>query len=188
MKTLRCLLLFLVLAAAAIGALVYSGTYDVAADQAPSAFEDWLLSTVKEHSIERRARGIAVPALDDEAKVRRGYELFRAHCVTCHGGPGVWPDDLAMGLYPVPPGLDLEKVQHEGDAFLFWVIQNGIKFTGMPGFRNALDGEGDAWALVAFLRRLPDLDPKAFEAMAGPVEPAAAPEIPAAAPPAEATP
>jgi mono/diheme cytochrome c family protein len=188
MKTLRCLLSFLVLAAVAAGVFVYSGIYNVAADQAPSELEDWLLSAIKERSIDRRASGIEVPPLDDEAKVRRGFELFRAHCVTCHGAPGVDPDGLAMGFYPVPPRLDLERVQHESDAELFWVVRNGIKFTGMPGFNLALDGEEDLWALVAFLRRLPDLDPKGFEAMAREGEPAAAPEAPGETPPVEANP
>jgi mono/diheme cytochrome c family protein len=188
MKFVRCLLLFLVLAAAAGGILVYSGAYNVAADQAPSRFEEWLLETIKERSIDRQAEGIPVPPLGDEAQVRRGYELFRVHCVTCHGAPGVGPDDLAMGLNPVPPGLDFEKVQHESDAELYWVIQNGIKFTGMPSFKLALAGEDDAWALVAFLRRLPDLDPRSFEAMATEPEPAAGSGAPAEAPAAEASP
>lgn len=187
MKTLRCLLFFLVLAVAAAAAFVYSGVYNVAADQGPAELEDWLLSKVKHRSIERRAEGIEVPALGSEAQVRRGYELFRAHCVTCHGGPGVDPDGLAMGLYPTPPALDLDKVQHESDAELYWVIKNGIKLTGMPGFNLALDGEEDLWSLVAFLRRLPDLDPRAFAAMASDGEEASAPPA-AEAPPAEARP
>lgn len=167
MRVIGYLILFLILAVTAAGAWLYSGLYDVAADQAPGKLEEWLLETLRRRSIERRSAGLAVPALDDPARTRRGFELYRLHCVTCHGAPGVWPQEMAMGLNPVPPSLDLPAVQDESDAHLFWVIQNGIKLTGMPAF-GALESDEELWSLVAFLRRLPELSPREYQAMAGP--------------------
>ncbi len=165
MKALRNLLALLLVLAIGLGAWVYSGTFDVSSAASPSAVEDWLLSTIKERSIARHARGIEAPLLSDPARVRQGFELFRSQCVTCHGAPGVSPDDLAMGLTPVPPSLDFPRVQKATDGELYWVIKNGIKFTGMPGFGFA-NSEEDIWSLVAFMRRLPELKPSDFESMA----------------------
>lgn len=172
MRVIRYLILFLILAVAAVGIWIYSGVYDVSADQEPSKIEDWVMETIRHRSIERRIEGITPPALDDAAMVQRGFELFRVHCVTCHGAPGVWPDDLAMGLYPVPPSLDLPEIQDEESAELFWIIQNGIKFTGMPAF-GPMNSEEDLWSLVAFIRTLPELSPQEFEAMGRPQAPPA---------------
>lgn len=167
MRVIRNLILFLILAMAAAAAWIYSGVYNVAADQPPSKIEDWLLATLRHRSIEKRTEGITAPPLDDPALVAQGFELYRVHCVTCHGGPGVWPEDLAMGLYPVPPSLDIPAIQDEDDAELFWVIKNGIKLTGMPAF-GPMHSEEELWSLVAFVRRLPQLSPEDYQAMAAP--------------------
>jgi mono/diheme cytochrome c family protein len=177
MKTIRVFLLTLVVLALAIAALIYSGRYDVSASQSPLPLEEWVLSTIKQRSIARHSRGLTVPPLGAPAQLKQGFELFRSQCTTCHGGPGVSSDNLAMGLTPVPPGLDFPRVQAMSDAELFWVVKNGIKLTGMPGFGMGNSDE-DLWAVVAFLRKLPNLSPTEFEAMST-LEPAA----PAAAAP-----
>ena len=44
------------------------------------------------------------------------------------------------------------------DGELFWVIENGIRFTGMPGWSTGTPGgEEDSWKLVQFIRHLPQL-------------------------------
>lgn len=163
-------LLYLLTAGAAAAAVavvfVDSGAYDVAADQAPSPVEEWLLHEVRERSIEKRAHGIAVPPLGDEALVRRGFEVYRKGCALCHGAPGVPPAELATGLHPVPPSLDMPSIQDEGDAELFWVVKNGIKLTGMPAF-GAHCSDEEIWAVVAFVRRLPALSPLDYAALEG---------------------
>jgi hypothetical protein len=48
--------------------------------------------------------------------------------------------------------------QELSDGELFSIIENGIRLTGMPawGTGNA-EGERASWALVHFIRRLPEL-------------------------------
>jgi mono/diheme cytochrome c family protein len=41
---------------------------------------------------------------------------------------------------------------------LFWIIANGIMATGMPAFGPTHSNE-EIWALVTFLRHLPQLSP-----------------------------
>lgn len=162
---LRNLLATLVLLVVVGAFAVYAGLYNVSAAKPPSRLEGWLLETVRERSVEKRAASITVPALGSEAQVLKGFQIFRSQCVTCHGAPGVPPDDFAMGLYPMPPSLGNERVQHESDAELFWIAQHGLKHTGMPGFGMSLSEE-NLWSVVAFLRRLPGLDAEAFQELA----------------------
>ncbi len=162
---LRNLLLALLLLAAAGAFAIYSGVYNVSAQKPAGELEEWLLETVRERSVEKRAASITVPALGSEAQVLEGFQIFRSQCVTCHGAPGVGPDDFAMGFYPMPPALGNESVQHEGDAELFWIVQNGLKHTGMPGFGMSLS-EQDLWSVIAFVRRLPALDAEGFQELA----------------------
>ncbi len=165
MKTFRVLLVLFVLMVAGLALLVYSGAYDVAASNSPSKAEEWLLETIRESSISSRAEGIQAPPLGDAAQVQAGFELYRAHCVTCHGAPGAPPEELAMGLHPVPPGLSFPKVQKRPDAELFWIVKHGLKFTGMPGF-GMMRSDEELWSLVAFVRMLPNLSPDEYQRMA----------------------
>jgi hypothetical protein len=58
------------------------------------------------------------------------------------------------------------QTQELSDGELFYIIENGVRFTGMPAFGNG-DGAGqeDSWHLVRFIRELPRLAPEQIEAM-----------------------
>jgi mono/diheme cytochrome c family protein len=148
-----------VLAALGLGgvAFVYSGLYDVSAtDQhLPPTFH--AMKKTMERSVERRAKDIAVPAgLGTPAQLARGLALFRAHCVQCHGAPGVAPEPFV-----VHSGREREP------AYVYWIVKYGLKMTGMPSWEMRMD-EGDLWAVVAFVRKLPSLSPREYEALRAP--------------------
>jgi hypothetical protein len=80
---------------------------------------------------------------------------FADHCAPCHGNDGNGDTLYGKGLYPKPPDLRLAETQKLSDGELFWIIENGIRFTGMPAF--APHGSQDDWKLVLFIRLLPQL-------------------------------
>jgi hypothetical protein len=45
-------------------------------------------------------------------------------------------------------------VQHWNDAELFWIIQNGVRLTGMPSWKSSI-AENDTWKLTRFIHNLP---------------------------------
>jgi mono/diheme cytochrome c family protein len=87
-------------------------------------------------------------------------------CVTCHGAPGVDPSEAGQGLNPPAPDLTLAKVQARSDGELFWIIQNGIRMTGMPAF-GPTHKEQAIWRMVAFVRHLPELSKDEEKALSG---------------------
>jgi len=66
---------------------------------------------------------------------------------------------MGHGLYPKPPDLRGPRTQKLSDGELFWIIENGVRFTGMPAFGGMGEhGNGeDSWKLVRFIRHLPQL-------------------------------
>jgi mono/diheme cytochrome c family protein len=95
--------------------------------------------------------------------VRNGLGHYREMCVVCHGAPGVPKSEIGMGLNPDPPDLAHEGAE-QAPARLFWVLKNGIKMTGMPSFGMTHTDE-QLWAMVAFLKQLPKLNPQQYAAM-----------------------
>ncbi|MFN7027479.1 MAG: c-type cytochrome, partial [Pseudorhizobium sp.] len=76
-------------------------------------------------------------------------------CAGCHGAPGVPQSPVVEEMVPSPPRLE-EKVAEWSDEELFWIVKNGIKFSGMPAW-PAQERDDEVWAQVAFLRTLPGL-------------------------------
>jgi mono/diheme cytochrome c family protein len=180
----RVLLLAALLVAGGGALLVASGVYDVAATRQHTAAVYWMLKTGMRQSIRFHARGIDVPPLGVAAQLARGRLLFEANCARCHGAPGVAPEPFALGLRPLP--ANLANTAREWPAQdIFWAVKHGIKATGMPGWEYRLPDEA-LWAMVAYVRLLPELSPEAYAAegrAADRVAPLPAPTHVAAAPP-----
>jgi mono/diheme cytochrome c family protein len=82
------------------------------------------------------------------------------HCATCHANNGSGDTEMGRNLYPRAPDMRAPTTQKLSDGQLFFVIQNGIRLTGMPawGSGTAHDTE-DSWKLVRFIRHLPEVSP-----------------------------
>ena len=145
-----------------IGATIaFGGFYDISAMHEEGKMRAWLFSTVMDNSVERRARGIEIPALGDSAQVAEGFEHFNEMCVTCHGAPGVQKSETGEGLNPKAP--DLAKAALDwNDAELFWIIKNGVRMTGMPAF-GPTHGDDKIWAIVAFVRKTEKMTPAEYQ-------------------------
>ena len=148
-------------ATVAFAVFVWSGIYDVAADEPHTAAVQALLTTLRERSMQTRAEKIAVPDLNDPAQVVKGAGNYAAMCVACHLAPGMDESEISKGLYPTPPNLSKEAVE-PGHAF--WAIKHGIKASGMPAWGKSMD-EQSMWSLAAFLQKLPKLDAAQFHEM-----------------------
>ncbi|CAM3979590.1 Cytochrome C [Bordetella tumbae] len=141
----------------AAGLLVYIGWYDVSATRPHTKLVHRLLDIGLARSVAVRAEQIREPDLNGEARIQNGFELFRTHCVQCHGAPGVAPAPYALGLNPVPASL-VASARERPATEIFWIIREGIKMTGMPAWKYRLT-DTQMWDVVAFMRILPALSP-----------------------------
>jgi len=155
-RTLTRLILVPALAAAAAASVVAAGLLDFSASNPPTWIEEKAARFALDRSIERHAPRRSNPLAGSPADAATGLALFRAHCVGCHGGPGVDPTEEGASLNPPSPGLALPRVQARSDGQLFWIVSRGIRMTGMPSFAPQRS-EREIWQLVAALRRLPHL-------------------------------
>lgn len=147
--------------AALIGLLmVYTGSYNVAATEDHTAFGRWALGTIMENSVERRAASISEPPLT-AAMRRAGAGEYKAMCQQCHGGPGVRADKWAQDMLPRPPELT-EHAFEWRPRELFWILENGIKMSAMPSFRDHDDRT--LWNMVAFVKALPSMSAEQYAA------------------------
>lgn len=141
----------------------YSGIPDVSAAKPEGEIISWILNTTRDHSISTRAENIAAPALDDPALAKKGFNHYDEMCVSCHGAPGIEPDEFTKGLNPIPPDL-VFSIRDLSPSEMFLVVKNGIKMTGMPGF-GLTHSDPDVWAIVAFLKQLQKMSVEEYRSL-----------------------
>lgn len=128
-----------------------------------------------ETRVARSARGLAIPAEaarraspepQTADSLRAGLEHFADHCALCHANDGSGDTEIGRGLYPKVPDMRLPATQTLSDGELFYIIENGVPLTGMPGWGGGdAEGEKATWHLVQFVRHLPKLTPEEAAAM-----------------------
>ena len=142
--------------------IIYSGAYNVSQLSHDNAVTMWAINTTREHSIESRDEDIKVPQLNDTAMLHEGFSHYDEMCVTCHGGPGIKPDEMTEGLYPKPPEFYKSKDMPDTSE-AFWIIKHGIKFTSMPGF-GPTHSDHKIWAITDFvLNKLNNMSPQEYK-------------------------
>ena len=164
---LKAFLLFVGLAVAvvAIGLTVFINR-GVSAKETPGRAEEFVARRVRNMAIARRAQSLTNPVEYSGEVIAEGRAHFADHCATCHANDGSGDTEMGRGMWPKVPDMRLARTQNLSDGELFWIIENGIRFTGMPAWSTGTeDGETASWHLVHFIRRLPKLTPEELEEM-----------------------
>src|SRR5216684_2635770 len=150
------------LAAALAASILHDG---LSARATPTHLEAMMARNARHLAIPANAREARNPVAASAENLREARLHFADHCATCHANDGGGDTLIGQGLYPKPPDVRLPETQELSDGELFWIIENGVRFTGMPAFAgngdhaNAgnHDSAQDSWKLVHFIRHLPHL-------------------------------
>ena len=164
----RLLIAALVLGVAGIfGGLfvMISGIVPIKASSGHWGITKAILEFAKRRSVATHTLGATPPPLDDARLVIQGAAHYDFACEPCHGSPAVQQPRIAAQMTPRPPGLHDVALSYD-PQHLFYIVKHGIKFTGMPAW-PARHRDDEVWAMVAFLQRLPGLEPREYDRLTG---------------------
>ena len=156
------LLIFVVvviLLAAAAVSILHDG---LSARAKPTALETAIARTARKMAAPSGAHNQKSPVADSPDVQHEARLHFADHCAICHGNDGSGDTTIGNGLYPKPPDLRDDQTQKLSDGDIFWIIENGVRLTGMPAFGGGSESDHDVedtWKLVHFIRHLPTLTP-----------------------------
>jgi len=143
---------------AAIVTAIWLWSMGIATRTPPGRLESAVSRTARNMMIPAAARDRRNPEAATSERVRAGLEHWADHCASCHGNDGSGETEMGGGLYPRAPDMRLPATQNLTDGELFYIIENGIKLTGMPAWGSGTEeGERESWSLIHFIRRLPSL-------------------------------
>jgi mono/diheme cytochrome c family protein len=153
------LLLLIVLAVAAgTAAVLYVWNTGLSARAEPGRVEKAVARRVRDLAVARRARDLVNPVPRSAEAIADGLAHFADHCASCHANDGTGNTEVGRNLFPKAPDMRLAPTQQLSDGELFWIIENGVRFTGMPAWSTGdKNGEEASWRLVHFIRYLPNL-------------------------------
>jgi len=129
--------------------------FNLSAQREPGPAETRLANLSKRYFIYLASRHRIPPRPQDtKSSIERGGSHYGLDCSVCHADDGRSERPLGQGMYPRASDLTSKQVQSYSDQELFWIIQNGIRFTGMPAFGN-VETPDHIWDLVNYVRTLP---------------------------------
>jgi mono/diheme cytochrome c family protein len=167
-------LLFRLVVALVVAAAVAAGVglalflkRGVSARRQPMRAEEWIARRLRLLAIPKDARELANPVAPTPEVLAQARAHFADHCASCHANDGSGNTEMGLGLYPKPPDMRRPLTQQLSDGALYFIIRNGVRFTGMPAWGDpALEPDPESWALVHFVRHLPRITPAELDEMA----------------------
>lgn len=130
----------------------------ISARPTPSPLETTLARRLRSLAIPRSAVSRENPVPASAEAIADGMAHFADHCASCHANDGGGDTEMGRGFYPKAPDMRLPATQQLSDGALFYIIENGVRLTGMPAWGSGTpDDDASSWALVHFVRRLPTL-------------------------------
>jgi thiosulfate dehydrogenase len=127
------------------------------ANAGPPKWERQIAMSALDAAVERHAPRVNNPVPPTDENLMAGMKIYVMNCAECHGGLDRKPVQVGQALYPPAPNLILDPPD-DAEWHVFYVIRNGVRYTGMPAWDKALS-ESDVWKLTAFLTRVNKLPP-----------------------------
>ena len=151
-----------------------SGYAPVSTSASPLPFERFFAKLAMRATLSREEARPHVPP-PTEADLVSGARLYREDCAVCHGLPNQPQSAIAAGMYPHPPqffrtgetsSFDPGHPFRPLDPKAFWKVKNGVRLTGMPGFKDSLT-EQQILAVSEFVSNARALPPSAVSVLEG---------------------
>ena len=161
------LLLLLVVVGGVVVLAWYLVSRGFSARDEPSAAEAYVARRMRRMGIPSKATAARNPVGTSPEVLSEAMEHYADHCAICHGNDGKGNTLIGRGLYPKTPDMTLPETQQVTDGELYYVIENGVRLTGMPAFGEGTGNEDsrETWALVDFIRHLPNITVEELETM-----------------------
>jgi thiosulfate dehydrogenase len=141
------------------GALCYVrfGFVDPRADAGIGTLEQKIAMPALDAAIDRRAPDAKNPLQPADDNLIAGMNIYQQDCAGCHGDIQHPHTQFGESFNPHAPQF-LEDAPDMPENQNFYIIQHGIRLSGMPAWARILD-EKKTWQVTTFLSHIDKLPP-----------------------------
>ncbi len=140
---------------AVVGLIMWSHSFNSRAK--PSEMEASVAMKAHDSSIPDRYETMKNPLANSGINLVEAGGHYEEHCAACHGDSGNGEPKFHGLMYPRPSNLLSKDTQEMSDGEIYFIIKQGIRYSGMPAFGKPGDDDEHAWKMVAYVRHLPQL-------------------------------
>jgi mono/diheme cytochrome c family protein len=141
-----------------VGVAVVNRAQGFSTRESPTFLERWLARQARSAAVPAAAKVRANAVPDTLEVIGEARAHWADHCALCHANDGSGDTEMGRQMYPPAPDMRQSTTQRLTDGELFFIIQNGIRLTGMPAWGSGSNHDEEAsWKLVRFIRHLPHL-------------------------------
>jgi mono/diheme cytochrome c family protein len=163
-RTLLVAAVAAVLVAAGLGFVILRSN-GFSARNPPTSAERVAARAIRRWSVPASMRNSANPVPFSAGTWADARAHFADHCAACHANDGSGNVEIGRNLYPRAPDMRLPATQQLTDGEIYWIIENGVRLTGMPAWGDGGPNDIDTWKLVWFIRHLQHLTPDDLRTM-----------------------
>jgi mono/diheme cytochrome c family protein len=122
------------------------------------------------------------PVPQEEATFLAGAKVYKEHCAVCHGLPGEPKSVIAAGMFPSPPQLFHGVGVTDDEPWeTYWKVANGMRMSGMPGFKDRLS-DTQMWQVSVLVKNADKISPAVKGELAAPAGAVTVPLVPGGTP------
>jgi cytochrome c553 len=144
--------------------VAWIGFFNIGASTGHWKITEWFLHLAMRSAVRTYSLAVEVPERLPIEGIQPAAGHFARGCAICHGAPGEPRSPSVLRMLPRPPDLAPEMGAWT-DAELFRIVKYGVRFTGMPAWPTQ-ERDDEVWAMVAFLRALPQMDARTYRELA----------------------
>ena len=137
--------------------LLNKTAHGFSANAPPTLLEVWAARKARDLGLPNTEKQRTNPILNTPEILSEARAHWADHCAVCHANNGSGQTQMGEHMYPRPPDMRKQDTQELTDGELFYIIQNGIRLSGMPAWGAEHNGEEESWKLVRFIRHVPNL-------------------------------
>jgi mono/diheme cytochrome c family protein len=138
--------------------VVRFGFVDPRADAEPWALESKIAMPALDAAVERRAPAARNPIPPTGENLIAGMKIYQGECAGCHGDLLHPHSAFGDSFFPRAPQF-VEDAPDMPDNQNFYIIEHGVRLTGMPAWRISLK-ESEMWEVTTFLSHMRELPPE----------------------------
>jgi mono/diheme cytochrome c family protein len=159
------LVLFIVLGSSGAVIFLRNEVHGFSARSDPTSLEIAAARTARSLALPSEARDRPNPLARTPEALDEAIAHWADHCAVCHGNDGAGDVEMGKQMYPHAPDMRKQGTQKLTDGELFYIIENGIRLSGMPAWGGSKAAEQSSWKLVHFIRHLPELSDEEMKQM-----------------------
>lgn len=134
------------------------GLWPADATSDPPQWETAIASRALQASIEFQAPEARSPVPADTASILAGMKMYGEACSGCHGFAKL-RSVYGLSAYPRVPQFGRQPPNLK-DYQVYWVIENGLRYSGMVGLHAMRTSNKDKWRAAEFVSHLRNLPPE----------------------------